>query len=266
MHQYLFQQGLSEELRPFPHILELGVKKIQSIQLNSFSQLQGDGLRIYYVMEGKFDWSINGEVYVLFPGDAAVISPGTMFGNTKDILEIGSIAWLHVRAGGIKEGLFAGGSHSGLSETEQQAILKVLLMSSSPVISRLTEAGRIINAIKEEIVTQEIGFYTRVNQLVDELLIICTRCLTRQNNRVRDFPKVFMQLEHELRKDLSHQWTVEEMAAIVGMGTTLFNEKVKNFTGFTPLNYLINIRISEAMKLLKRKEIIITDIALDIGF
>jgi AraC-like DNA-binding protein len=266
MHQYLFQQGLSEELRPFPRILELGVKKIQSIQLNSFSQLQADCFRIYYVMEGKFDWSINGEEYVLFPGDAAVVSPGTMFGNTKDILEIGCIAWLHVKAGGAKEGLFTGGGHSGLSEVEQQAILKVLMMSASPVISRLAEAGRIINAIKEEVITQEIGFYTRVNQLVDELLIICTRCLTRQNNRVRDFPKVFMQLEHELRKDLSHQWTVEEMAAIVGMGTTLFNEKVKNFTGFTPLNYLINIRISEAMKLLKRKEIIITDIALDIGF
>ncbi|HSC40091.1 MAG TPA: AraC family transcriptional regulator, partial [Chitinophagaceae bacterium] len=107
---------------------------------------------------------------------------------------------------------------------------------------------------------------TRVNQLIDELLIMITRQFTRQSNPSRDFPKIFMKLEEALRRDLSHQWTVEEMAAIAGMGTTLFTEKVKSFTGFTPINYLINIRVSEAIKLLKRKEVSITDIALDTGF
>ena len=56
------------------------------------------------------------------------------------------------------------------------------------------------------------------------------------------------------------------MAALVGLGTTAFTEKVKKFTGFSPLNYLITIRISEAIKLLKRQELHITDIALDTGF
>ncbi len=56
------------------------------------------------------------------------------------------------------------------------------------------------------------------------------------------------------------------MAAVVGMGTTLFNEKVKSYSGFSLINYLINIRISEAIKLLKKKDTSLTDIALDIGF
>jgi len=102
--------------------------------------------------------------------------------------------------------------------------------------------------------------------LIDELLITITRQLTKQNNPSRDFPKVFMYLEEQMRKDLSHQWSVEEMAAVTGMGTTLFNDRFKNYTGFTPLSYLINIRIAEAIKLLKRKEVSITDIALDTGF
>jgi transcriptional regulator GlxA family with amidase domain len=75
-----------------------------------------------------------------------------------------------------------------------------------------------------------------------------------------------MQLEQTLRENLSHQWTVEEMAVMVGMGTTLFNERVKKYSGFSPINYLINIRISEAIKLLKKKDISLTDIALDTGF
>jgi AraC-like DNA-binding protein len=105
-----------------------------------------------------------------------------------------------------------------------------------------------------------------VNHLIDELLIVITRQLTRQTNPARDFPKVFMQLEQTLRENLAHQWSVEEMAAVVGMGTTLFNEKVKSYSGFSPINYLINIRISEAIKLLKKEDISLTDIALDIGF
>jgi transcriptional regulator GlxA family with amidase domain len=59
---------------------------------------------------------------------------------------------------------------------------------------------------------------------------------------------------------------VEEMAALIGMGTTAFTEKVKSYSGFSPLNYLINIRITEATKLLKKNEVNITDIALSTGF
>jgi AraC-like DNA-binding protein len=102
--------------------------------------------------------------------------------------------------------------------------------------------------------------------LTDELVILIARQLTKQNNSRRDFPQAFTKLEETLRDNLSHQWTVEEMAALVGLGTTAFSEKVKNYTGFSPLNYLINIRISEAIKLLKRKDVNVTDIALDIGF
>ena len=75
-----------------------------------------------------------------------------------------------------------------------------------------------------------------------------------------------MQLEQNLRSNLDHQWLVEEMAVLVGLGTTAFTEKVKNYTGFSPLHYLINIRIAEAIKLLKNTSKHVTDIALETGF
>ena len=130
----------------------------------------------------------------------------------------------------------------------------------------LKEVGTIIENIKWELIKQEIGYQTRTNHLIDELLILITRQLTRQNNSGRDFPQTFMKLEQTLRKSLAYQWTVEEMAALVGLGTTAFNEKVKSYSGFSPLNYLINIRISEAIRLLKREESNVTNIALETGF
>lgn len=266
MNQFELRQGDSRELQLFPHIMELGVKKNASIHLNSLQVSAAESLRIYYIIDGKFEWLINQQQCTLFPGDLAMILPGQKFGSVKGFLEIGSLLWIHINIRKLESGEMIPGKWSSLSESESMAIGKMLLLSNSHVLSKFIEAGRILQYLQNELFKQEIGYCTRVNQLIDELLIVITRQLTKQNNSGRDFPKAFMQLEQMLRQDLSHQWTVEEMAAIAGIGTTLFNEKVKKYSGFSPINYLINIRISEAIKLLKNQEVSITDIALDLGF
>lgn len=266
MFQFHYQQGIAGKLAQFPHILELCIKKNSSIQLHSFVEKVAKGLCVFFVQEGRFEWRLNEQQHCLFPGDTAIILPGQRFGNEKGVLELGSILWIEIKVNEQKNGDLQFGDWSQLSEAETATICKLFRLNDKPVLSKLNEAGRILSNISLEIHNLELGYITRINQLIDELLITITRHLTRQNNPSRDFPKMFLKLEESLRKDLAHQWTVEEMAAIAGMGSTLFNEKVKSFTGFTPLNYLINIRISEAIRLLKKTDDSITDIALDTGF
>jgi len=266
MNQFVLTQGSSEELRLFPHILELGIVKNSSIRLNAFPKTSSDGIKIFCVLEGKFEWCVDKGQYLLFPGDVALILPRQEFGSGNGVLEIGSFSWMHlnIRQNGNDEILLS--AWSSLSETESSAISKILLINSSPVLSKFYEAGKILKSIQNELSGQEVGYRARINHQIDELFILMTRHLTRQTNSGRDFPKTFMNLEQALRQNLSHQWTVEEMAALVGLGTTVFNEKVKSYSGFSPINYLINIRISEAIKLLKRPDKNLTDIALDTGF
>ena len=210
---------------------------------------------------------IDDQPYILYPGDLAIILPGQLFGGEKDFMDIGAIAWMHIQLAHLeKTGEMAMGKWSNISDNESRTIGKILVLNNSPVLSKLKEAGTILQNLQHEVLNQEIGYVTRTNQLIDELFILIARQLTRQNNSRRDFPQTFMKLEQTLRENLSHQWTVEEMAALVGLGTTAFSEKVKNFTGFSPLNYLINIRISEAIKLLKKQDVNVTGIALDVGF
>lgn len=266
MNQFVLQQGHSRELQLFPHILEFATKKNISIQLNSLPGTSADYIRIYYIIDGKFEWCIHDQLYLLYPGDMAIILPGQTFGSSKGFLEIGTLSWLHLNIQMPENGKMHFGTWSHLSESETQTIGKILRLNRSVVLPRLSEANRIFHSIQNELFNHEIGYCTRVNQLLDELFINITRQLTKQSNSGRDFPKTFLQLEQKLRQNLSHQWTVEEMAATVGMGTTLFNERVKSYSGFSPLNYLINIRISEAIKLLKKPDLNVTDIALDTGF
>lgn len=267
MNQFLLQKGTSKELEMFPHIIEFALKKNNSIRLNSLAQTATDTIRIYYILDGKFEWIIKEQNNILFPEDVAMILPGQKFGGCNGFLDIGTLCWINIKIEKSElQGKLVAGKWSSLSKNESLAIGKILLLNNSLVLSKLKEAGAILQELKQELTNQQIGYATRVNQLIDELLILIARKLTHQNNSYRDFPQAFLKLEEALRQNLAHQWTVEEMAGLVGLGTTWFTEKVKSYTGFSPLNYLITIRISEAIKLLKRQDLNVTDIALDTGF
>jgi AraC-like DNA-binding protein len=266
MNQY-FLKNECKELHAFPHIVEFALKKINTIQFDSLKKETSRHLRFYYVIDGRFNWIIDHQHHVLYPGDLAMILPGQTFGGEKDLLDIGTVAWLHLVIPPPKQtNKIVLGKWSRLSDNECESIGKITLLNHSNVLSRLKEVGTLFQTMYNEIVNQEIGYKSRVDQLIDELFILLARQLTRQNDSRRDFPQTFLKLEQALRENLSHQWTVEEMAALVGLGFTTFSEKVKSYTGFSPINYLINIRISEAIKLLKRPDVHVTDIALDVGF
>ena len=266
MHAVVFKKGCTE-LAPFPHIVEFALKKNSTIQFDSFKPATAESLRLYYIIEGKFEWLIDKHHHILYPGDLAVVLPGQLQGGEKDFLDIGTLAWLHIRLDQLTlTGKMVPGGWSSLSEPESKAIGKILVLNPVPVLSKIKEAGSLFQHLYRELLNQEIGYGTRINHLIDELLILVARQLTRQNSSRRDFPQTFLKLEQTLRENLAHQWTLEEMAAMVGLGTTAFSEKVKSFTGFSPLNYLINIRISEAIKLLKRPDGNVTGIALETGF
>jgi AraC-like DNA-binding protein len=266
MNQYFLKKEC-KELHAFPHIAEFALKKINTIQFGSLKRETSECFRFYYVIDGRFDWMIDDQHHILYPGDLAMILPGQRFGGEKDLLDIGTLSWIHVALPQMESsGKILLGPWSRLTENEGLTIGKIILLNNCHVLSKLKEAEALFQHMYNEFLNQEIGYYARINQLIDELFILIARQLTRQNNSRRDFPQTFMKLEQSLRENLSHQWTVEEMAALVGLGITAFSEKVKSYTGFSPLNYLINIRISEAIKLLKRQDVHVTDVALDVGF
>ncbi|HEY5917048.1 MAG TPA: helix-turn-helix domain-containing protein, partial [Chryseolinea sp.] len=265
MNQFTLQQGSSRELELFPHIKEFALRKNNTIQLDSFAPILSETLRCYYIVDGKFEWVINGQQLVLYPGDMALVLPGHEIGGSKGYLDIGTLFWLHIEVEKIENPGMMLGKWSKLSEMERLTIIKILLLNNMSVL-KMKEAIELLHEMRAEIMNQELGYITRVNYFIDSLFIIIARRLTRQGDSRLDFPRTFMKLEQTLRQRLAHPWAVEEMAALFGLGTTAFTEKVKKYTGFSPLNYLINIRISEAIKLLKRRDVNFTDIALETGF
>lgn len=254
-------------LADFGHIRELIRLKNPTVRLNDWPVRVWGGLHIVCVLDGKFDWVLEHQRYVLYPNDVMVLSPWQKFGSPTDTLEIGSLVWitLEPQIFEINKDFFLG-KWSGIGENDQKLMGRLLSSHTPVVLNGLKQANELLVRVESEVRQSEFAFQTRVNQLIDELLIMIVRQLSQQQNQRRDFPQAFRGLEQMLRDSLDHPWTVEEMATVVGLGSTAFTEKVKTFSGFSPLNYLINIRIAEAMRQLKQTNKSLTDIALDVGF
>ncbi len=254
-------------LPEFTHIKELIRLKNPIVKLHEWPISVQGGIKILCVLEGKFEWIIENKLHFLYPNDVVVLCPGQSLGSPSATLEIGSLAWITLQPESFelhKE--LALGKWSAINDNDQKLLGRLLVSHSPVVLNNLKQPYELLQRIENEIKQTEFAYQVRVNQLIDELIVTIVRQLSQQQNQRRDFPQAFAQLEQMLRDSLDHPWTVEEMATVVGLGSTAFTEKVKAFSGFSPLNYLINIRIAEAMKQLRQSQKSLTDIALDTGF
>ncbi|AXE16825.1 AraC family transcriptional regulator [Runella rosea] len=251
----------------FQHIKELIRLKNPTVRLEEWPVRVRGGLQIVCILEGKFEWLIEHQRHVLYPNDVVVLCPWHGYGSPTNTLEIGSLAWLTIEPTSFEPSkeLFLG-EWSAIADADQKLMGRLLVTQAPMVLNNFKWVCDLLQRIETEVKQAEFAYQTRVNQLLDELLVTIVRQLSQQQNQRRDFPQAFAQLEQLFRNSLDHPWTVEEMAAVVGLGSTAFTEKVKSFSGFSPLNYLINIRIAEAMKQLRQTDKSLTDIALDTGF
>jgi AraC-like DNA-binding protein len=266
MNHFSFLKGKSLEISPWPQIVEFSKVKIQTIKANSFLLEENLEFKFIYVVDGKYYWTIDNQTYTVFPHDLVVVWPNQTFGSLNGSLEIGTYIVLSLKIENCCENVLNLGEWSNISESEQKLMGKILCQKMQSLIQNFKKFGEILQKLEFEISANEIGYKAKVNSLIDDIWIQTVRQLTNGDSGGRIFPQSFHKLDMLLRENLSHPWTVEEMAAIIGLGSTTFTEKFKTFSGFAPLNYLINLRISEAIRLLKNTDKSLTDIALGTGF
>lgn len=72
--------------------------------------------------------------------------------------------------------------------------------------------------------------------------------------------------EHYMEMHYEKKVTIKGLAELVNMSVSNFNRIFKKETKTTPMDYLMNVRLEKSKKLLIRKEIPITEIAIRCGF
>ncbi|WP_055145440.1 helix-turn-helix transcriptional regulator [Jiulongibacter sediminis] len=220
-------------------------------------------LTFIYIREGKFTWKINGKSFILLTEDLLFLRPGDTFCTHKRMLEQGQLQTLHLEGECLQDYLDL---YSQMEASDRSLICSIFQTPEPAVVQGFKSGKFIFDNLIHELEDHELGYKTRILGLIDELLISSARSVTSQAVNPHDFPSLFEKLDTRLRENLSHPWTVKEMASGVGLRATAFTEKLKFFTGFAPLQYLINLRVSESMNQLGGTNHSLTQIALETGF
>ena len=70
----------------FSHIRELVRVKNQTVKLNDWPVQVRGGIYILCVLEGKYEWTIEHQRYVLYPNDVVVLCPWQHLGSPTNTL------------------------------------------------------------------------------------------------------------------------------------------------------------------------------------
>lgn len=85
--------------------------------------------------------------------------------------------------------------------------------------------------------------------------------ITNQDEQIMQ--KVMMVIEENID---NNDFSVEDLGTIIGLNRTSFNNKIKSLTGFTPVEFIRDIRIKRAAQLLINSQLLIKEIAYMTGF
>ena len=125
----------------------------------------------------------------------------------------------------------------------------------------------IIREMEQEFYTYQPYKETILAAKTDELFIKCARLTNKSPSPVSsDFTLQFTYLRTMILSQPGKNWTIQAMASQVGLGRSKFHSIYKSLFGISPVNDLINMRISAAKTLLLHSDNSITEIAEQLGY
>lgn len=100
-----------------------------------------------------------------------------------------------------------------------------------------------------------------LTMLLTELLINHAKSMSSEST-----PEVIQQILTYLQDNYTHPITVEELSHQFGISRSHLSRRFKEYTGFAPHEFLLQLRLNNAKLLLRNSELSVEDIALTSGF
>ncbi len=99
-------------------------------------------------------------------------------------------------------------------------------------------------------------------------LIVCSIYAKAMQQPYKDDPDIdYINLARKyMRENLSRSLSMEDVAKEVGMGYSKFRKVFRNYTGFSPAQYFINLKLEKAKDYLSNTRLSCKEIAFRVGF
>jgi AraC-like DNA-binding protein len=254
-------------LQEFDFINDFGFEEYKDIRQKPLMQHFNHGIEICYVTKGRYEWEVNNNRYLLFPGNGFVTCPWQKHGSPHEVVDLGEIYWLVIKPEIFNtDGSFFLGEWSRFTPDDNKKIGAVLSSNSKHSLEKAQALKLLFEKLARELKDKEFGYYQRVCNIVEEFLINILRIIEGRESRIVENKIWFSNFDRMLRSGLDQKWTLKKMTDRTNIGITALTQRVKENTGYAPANYLIFLRIEKAKKVIKESDASLTDIALECGF
>jgi len=254
-------------IEEFEFIEEFGHERYIDIKSTSLAMHYHKGIEICFIKKGKYKWTINSDEYTLLPGNGFITCPWQLHGNNKGEIDLGEIWWLIVVPKYFEsDGSFTLSDWTILSEAIQNEIGETFALNNNPVIKKSNEIYRLFEQLYYELTAKDIGYNFAIRNIIETLLLTITRLIKNRIDKNDTDSDWLANFENLIKGDIANKWKLDELAQLLGMGTTSLNDKVKKLSGYSPSSYILNLRIEEAKRLLVSSTQPITEIGLACGF
>ncbi len=234
---------------------------------------RNEGIEITFLETGSMRFALDGSGHDLAPGDLTITRPWQRHRLGDPAIGIGRLHWIILDVG-VRQ------PHQKwrwpdwivITRRDRDQLTKYLRQNEHPVWKATPEIKQCFQNLADTVEADRGGSAcSRLAIGINEIFLLLLESfrdkqirLTASLTTAHRTTKMFLA---SLREHIDEPWTLESMAAHCGLGVTRFVHYCREITNQTPVNYLNQLRVAEAGRLMKRnprRKII--DVALDCGF
>ncbi|MEP2024753.1 MAG: AraC family transcriptional regulator [Reichenbachiella sp.] len=217
---------------------------------------RNEGVEFHFLESGHMPYAVENTETELFPGDFTITRPWQQHKVGNPNVGIGKFYWVIIDVGVRRPHQpWTWPDWVVLSDDDLNRLNLLLRQNEQPVWKATSEIKACFKQINQTIHQDVNGssaskIRIHINELLIHLLDMFDKGKMVLNESLTDSMRSAKQFISELSNNLSHPWTIEEMAASSGLGTTRFTHHCKQLTNLTPMQLLTKNRIDWSKNLL----------------
>ena len=216
--------------------------------------------RLFYMVRGDQDWSVGGDRIVRQrTGQVLVLPPSQRYGVMEGRVSANEFFWLDLRFGG-------GRALPGIARAMSQELhSQFRAMANRCLGVRSTIRGcfeRILSAYEKRRTFAEIQARAALHDLL--LLVVEADTEVGERKRSRESPRV-AEARRWLVDNLAEGPSMSELARHMGISAVYLRKKFTEEVGLSPSQFLAELRVEAAKKLLRESHNTIAVIASSVG-
>ena len=208
-------------IKDFPCIREFGHEKYLDIRPNYLAMHYNKGIEVCYISKGKYEWNVEDEKYMVYPGNGFVTCPWQFHGSEKGVVELGEIMWLIITPKVFtKKGNFHLADWSCFSKEQERIIGHTLVNNTLPVLFKCNELQNLFSALHTELIKREFGYKVKVNHRIRNIII-----LSKPHNTINNV--VFLSIDDVSSKISSVSVPISSTSSLISLTSSLnFNDSI----------------------------------------